>query len=131
MPAIAEMRKAYEEASEQWQARWYAIELAERTYEDLTELVALSEKAALIRLRSRVRHAKYGAGTVEVITGCENYCVHFDSLRGEKRVHLSEIEKLVEGDKHFEPPLPLAIEHKPPPPVPIAMPVDPGARCQT
>jgi hypothetical protein len=117
MPAIAEVRAAYDEADRKFTEGCDALD-AESIYQTLVNLIALQEKGRLIRSGCRVRHPDFGVGTVDVIEGKYDYHVQFDGQE-RRKVRLSQIEKLADGDEGFEPPLP-AIEHKPSPPTALS-----------
>jgi hypothetical protein len=101
MPAIAELHKAYEKACDQWRERWDARDFTEGQFERLTELVALVEKAPLIRYGDRVRHVKFGAGMVVGGAGSCEPTVAFDNSRDLRGVPPLVIGKVDRGRRRF------------------------------
>ena len=139
MPAIAEIVAAIEKHKNIWLDRWNVLDYAEVWYEELTEAITKSEAAIAAEEERRERQRKYreamaaplvvgdhvrhkafpfGAGvTTKPSDDCEAWCVLFDNNQQEW-IMASGLEKLVEGDKGFEPPSRPALAYQPAVPMP-------------
>jgi hypothetical protein len=106
MPAISEVREAYEAASKQWAERWDADEYVEGVFEDLVKLVERVEKHGSIWLDDRVMHAEFGPGKVDYAEG-PFFRVLFDSddrqmFKANELFKAKALTKLKPGDAGFE-----------------------------
>jgi hypothetical protein len=121
MPSISEFITELDQQQSEWDERVDAFDGIEQQYAELLQLVGNIEQKLNMAIGDRVRHSKFGPGSIKRIEGegsAVSYRVLFDGIGLQLcGVPLSQLEKLSEGDDGFARPA-AKLEHNSPLPMP-------------